>query len=94
MEYDNENLAKHGIMKIRIQDERPGKSRNKMRSRFPLSLPQVPIFSYYHTIPIVTTYFCVHTLSQQYLLIIQLFAGDVCQFQRLVHAVERQSPSG
>ena len=43
MEYDNENLAKHEIMKIRIQDERPGKSRNKMWSRFPLSLPQVPI---------------------------------------------------
>ena len=93
MEYDNENLAKHEIMKIRIQDERPGKSRNKMWSRFPLSLPQVPIFSYYHTIPCHCLFLC-HTLSQQYLLIIQLSTGDVCQFQRLVHAVERQSPSG
>ena len=64
MEYDNENLAKHEIMKIRIQDERPGKSRNKMRSRFPLSLPQVPIFSSYHTIPSVTAYFyAAHYLS-------------------------------
>ena len=91
MEYDNENLAKHGIMKIRIQDERPGKSRNKMWSRFPLSLPQVLIFSYHHNCHCLIL--C-HTLSQQYLLIIQLSAGDVCQFQRLVPAVERQSTSG
>ena len=64
MEYDNGNLAKHEIMKIRIQDERPGKSRNKMWSRFPLSLPQVPILSSYHTIPSVTAYFCAtHYLS-------------------------------
>ena len=42
-------------------------------------------------VTIVTAYFLI--LSQQ-MHIIQLFAGDVCQFQRLVHAVERQSPRG
>ena len=67
MEYDHENLAKHEIMKIRVQDERAGKSRNKMWSRFPLPLPQVPILSFYHTIPIVTAF--LWTLFQQYLLI-------------------------